>query len=119
VHDLAAVTTLVDRLGSGAVPAERIAEIRIRAGPEFDPEALEQAYEMCVRGTPLAGSRLVIEPTLALCAVCGVSGPVGPEDLAGHVLLCPACGAPSPVEHGMGIELVGMDLRPGPSAPPC
>jgi len=119
VHDLAAVTALVDRLTSGAVPAERVAEIRIKAGPVFDPEALEQAYEMLARETPLEGSCLVIEPSFARCEACGVSSPVGPEDLAGHVLLCPACGAPSPVEHGAGIELVAIDLRPGPSALPC
>jgi len=124
MHDHAAVTALIDHLTHGAVPAGGIAEVRIRAGPSFSREALEQAYEMLVQETPLEGSRLVVEPSQDehACAACGERWLVTSGDLAGHVLLCPSCGAPSAIEHGACLEVVAISTsggRGGPSAPPC
>jgi len=62
MHDYHAVEALVGRLASGVIGTERIVEVRIRAGATFSPEALQQAYEVITLGTPLEGSRLVVEP---------------------------------------------------------
>jgi Zn finger protein HypA/HybF involved in hydrogenase expression len=121
MHDHVAVTALIDHLTRGSVPAEGIAEVRVRAGASYSREALEQAYEMLVQDTPLEGSRLVVEPTRDehACAACGNRWLVTPEDVAGHVLLCPSCGVPSAIEHGAQLELVDVAVRGGPSALPC
>ena len=122
MHDHHAVKALVERLAIGIVGTERIAEVRIRAGATFSPEALEQAYEMLTQGTLLEGSRLVVEPGQdeRECPACGNTWGATNEDLAGHWVVCPSCGAPSAIEGSTGIEVVGITVRspdPGPPAP--
>jgi Zn finger protein HypA/HybF involved in hydrogenase expression len=122
MHDYQAVKALLERLtGSDDLRADRVAEVRIRAGVIFSPEALLQSYEMLTQDTPLEGSRLVIDEMRdeRVCSACGISWTVTRADLAGHVLICPSCGAPSSVEGSTGIELVGITDRsdPGPSTP--
>jgi len=111
VHDHDAVRALVERLtdGSTDLPAD-VAEVRIRAGAAFSPEALEQSYEMLTPGTPLEGSRLLVEPAQdeCVCARCGSSWIPTISDLAGHVLLCPSCGAPLPIDDFASIEVLGI-----------
>lgn len=112
MHDYHAVEALVERLTSepGVLGAGRVAEVRIRADAVFSPEALEQAYAMLTPGTPLEGSRLVVDevPSERRCPGCGESWTVSRDDLAGHLLVCPACGALSSIEGGSGIEVVAV-----------
>ena len=112
MHDYHAVETLIERLTSELEGRElgRVAEVRIRASAVFSPEALQQAYEMLTRETPLQGSRLVVEelPDERECPACGKAWLVSPDDLAGHMLVCPSCGALSTIEGGSGIEVVGI-----------
>jgi Zn finger protein HypA/HybF involved in hydrogenase expression len=112
VHDYHAVEALIERLTGefDDLELERVAEVRIRASPVFSPEALEQAYEMLTRETPLESSRLVVEelPDERTCPSCGGSWLVSRDDLAGHLLVCPSCGTLSTIEGGSGIEVVGV-----------
>ncbi len=112
MHDYHAVSALVERLtgDSHQLEGRHVAEVRIRASPVFSPEAMEQAYEMLTQDTPLAGSRLVVEALADRreCAACGQPWTVSRDDVAGHLLVCPSCGALSPLEGGSGIELVGV-----------
>lgn len=108
MHDHHAVEELIERLSC----LEHVREVRVRAGAIFSPEALEQAYEMLTAGTPLESSYLVVEelPEERGCPACGASWVVSPDDVAGHVVLCPSCGTPSPIgSQGAGIEVVGVD----------
>jgi len=118
VHDYHAIEALVERLTSELDDRalERIAEVRIRASPVYSPEALEQAYAMLVRETALEGSRLRVEelPDERECPSCGGSWLVSRDDLAGHLLVCPSCGALSGVEGGAGIEVVAVTAGPRP-----
>lgn len=112
MHDYHAVEALVERLTAeqDGDELERVAEVRIRASVVFSPEALKQAYEMLTRETPLEGSRLAVEelPDERECPTCGTSWLVSRDDVAGHLLVCPSCGALSPIEGGSGIEVVGL-----------
>jgi Zn finger protein HypA/HybF involved in hydrogenase expression len=77
---------------------------------------------MLTQGTALEGSRLVIDDLRdeRECSACGASWTVTRGDVAGHVLICPSCGALSPIEGPVGIEVVGITERrrdPGPSTP--
>jgi hydrogenase nickel incorporation protein HypA/HybF len=112
VHDYHAVKALVDHLRRELENpnAGRIDEVRIRADATLSPEALEQAYEMLTKDTPLEGSRLVVEepPDERLCETCGASWTATHEDVAGHLLICPSCGALSAIGGSSGLELVGI-----------
>jgi len=124
MHDHAAVTALIDHVMAGDVPPADIAEIRIRAASSLSPEALEQAYEMLVLETPLRGSRLVVVSSSErrACSSCGGSWSVTPDDMAGHLVVCPSCGAPSRIENGADIQVLEISTSGGgcgPSAPRC
>lgn len=111
MHDYHAIKTLIERLtdGSTELPTP-VAEVRIRAGAAFSAEALEQAYEMLTPRTPLEGSALVVAdlPQERSCSACGRTWTVKREDLAGHLVACPSCGALSPIEGSTGLEVVDI-----------
>jgi hydrogenase nickel incorporation protein HypA/HybF len=112
VHDYHAIKALVDhlRLELEGRDVGHIDEVRVRADATLSPEALEQAYEMLTKDTPLEGSRLVVEEPIGerLCETCGASWTATHEDVAGHLLICPTCGALSAIEGSSGLEVVGL-----------
>jgi len=116
MHDYHAVEALVERLAAelDGDELERVDAVRIRASAVFSPEALQQAYELLTGETPLEGSRLEVEelPDERTCATCGRSWLVSRDDLVGHVLVCPSCGALSGIEGGSGIEVVAVTADP-------
>jgi Zn finger protein HypA/HybF involved in hydrogenase expression len=122
MHDFHAAESLVDRLRSERADRELelVSEVRIRASLVFSPEALAQGYEMLTRGTPLEGSQLVIEelPREHRCPECGGSWRICRDDVAGHMLVCPACGAPSAIEASAAIELLSLRTRDDMTARP-
>lgn len=109
MHDYQVVETLVERLTDQLADRDHVTEVRIRANPIFSPEALEQAFEMLTADTQLEGSRLLVERTDDCeCPACGASWTPVHDDLVGSLVVCPACGEPSPMQGLMGIELVGI-----------
>lgn len=108
MHDYHAVSALVARLAADPGLAEGIAEVRVRASPVFSPDALRQAYQMLTEDTPLRGSRLLVEELADCrqCARCGTAWTVSPDDVAGHLVICPSCGALTPLGGGAVIELL-------------
>jgi hypothetical protein len=103
------MSELVERLlreGPAVGPGDRV---RIRARGPLSGEALRQAYEMLVPKTALEGSALEVEPSpdRMTCGACGAPDAIGAEDLAGHVAICPACGAPSPLPE-LRIAVLGV-----------
>lgn len=116
MHDYHAVSTLVAHLTRDPGRAEGIAEVRVRASPVFSPEALRQTYQMLTEDTPLSGSRLLVEELVdhRECAKCGTAWTVSPDDVAGHLVICPSCGALAPLDARATIEL--LEIRSHPSA---
>jgi hydrogenase nickel incorporation protein HypA/HybF len=110
MHDYHAVVTLIERVTSQTEDLEGIAEVRIRAGATFAPEALQQAWEMLTQDSPLEGSRLVVEeePDERECPACGRSWIVTRDDVTGHLVVCPSCGLPTPIGGSAGIELLDV-----------
>lgn len=108
MHDYHAVEAIVGRLTEAGL--YDVAEVRIRAGPALSAVSLLQAYEMVTLGTPLAGSRLIVETTdeECTCPACGKAWNVRCEDVAGHFVMCPACDAPSSVEGLANVQVVGI-----------
>jgi len=108
MHDYHAVEAVVDRLRAAGLA--EVVEVRIRAGAAFSPVALRQAYEMLTLGTPLAGSRLLVESADQECAcpACGATWHVTCEDLMGHMVICPTCSVPTSIEGATDVEVVGI-----------
>jgi Zn finger protein HypA/HybF involved in hydrogenase expression len=109
MHDYQAVETIVRRLTEAGL--RDVAEVRIQAGPAFSPVALLQAYEMVTLGTPLATSRLKVETAdeECVCPSCGQAWNVRCGDVAGHVVVCPACDTPTSIDGLASVRIVGID----------
>jgi Zn finger protein HypA/HybF involved in hydrogenase expression len=123
VHELAAVAALVERLTEWLAEREpaTVERLRIRRGSDFSEEALLQGFEVLSRGTPLAGARLEIEvaEVQATC-VCGQAQTVTADDLIGHLLVCPACGALVDLPALAELEVLDLTLAPRhPEQPPA
>jgi hydrogenase nickel incorporation protein HypA/HybF len=73
-------------------------------------EALLSCYEMACEGTPLMGSRLVIEdvPVVVFCPACKAQRPLSSIQL----FCCAECGTPtSEIVQGKEIEVTALELE--------
>ncbi len=115
MHELSIAQGLVEvacEALAGCEPAPaRVGSLRVRIGALAGvvPEALDFCYGLCVEGTPLAGSRLVIEsqPVVVFCPRC-----LENRTLEGDFRFrCPVCDTPTPeLVHGRELELISMEL---------
>ncbi len=108
MHDYHAVGALVARLARDYRLVGGIAVVRVRASAVFSPEALRQAYQMLTEDTPLRGSSLLVEERADCreCVLCGTTWAVSADDVAGHLVICPSCGALAPLGAGPLLELL-------------
>ena len=71
-------------------------------------EALLSCYEMACEGTPLQGSRLIIDevPVVIFCVKCEAQRPLTSVQL----FCCPQCGTPSAdIVQGKELEVVALE----------
>ncbi len=73
-------------------------------------KALLSCYEMACEGTPLRGSRLIIDevPVIIFCPSCQAQRPLDSIQL----FCCPACGTPcSEIVQGKELEVVALEIN--------
>ena len=101
------VTELSGRLRQNAV--SRVEEVHLRRNSTFSEDALRLAFEMYATGTPLEGARLVIEtaPVMLHCG-CGHEQLIDTDDVHGHMVLCPLCGAVHEVDEAHDLALTRL-----------
>jgi hydrogenase nickel incorporation protein HypA/HybF len=85
-------------------------------------DALLSAYEIACEGTPLQGSRLIIDevPVVIFCATCDKQHPISSL----QSFCCPHCGTPSgDIVQGKELEVVALETtdleNPGPEELEC
>lgn len=119
MHEYGIMRELVARLGrdAAALGGQRVMEVRLRRGSVYAEEALRRAFATLTAGTPLAGARLVIEEFSALraCEGCGRERRIGAGDVAGHVFVCPDCGATCHVDDAGGLEVLAVTAEEPPA----
>jgi hydrogenase nickel incorporation protein HypA/HybF len=72
-------------------------------------EALLFSYDLACEGTPLAGSRLVIEevPVVVYCPVCEAERALDSI----QYFCCPVCDTPTPeIVQGRELEIVALEI---------
>ena len=114
MHELSIALGIVDAASEEAIRqnASRVCAVHLKLGPLSGvvKEALEFAYEASCFGTPLAGSRLIIEdrPLVVYCTACRAE-----RTLASiQRFVCPECGAATPqVIGGRELELAALEVE--------
>ena len=116
MHELSIVTSIVETVTEtlSAYPGARVLEVRLRVGvlASVIPESLEFCYGIASEGTPLEGSRLVVNmlPVVMHCASCGQD-----VELEGvQSFRCTRCGEPcSDMRQGRELEIDSIEIDDG------
>jgi len=93
-------------------PGSRVTEVRLRVGAlaAVVEDSLQFCYGIATEGTPLEGSRLVVNLVLVTvhCAACGADGAI--ESL--QSFRCPHCSEPaSDIRHGRELEIEAIEIE--------
>jgi hydrogenase nickel incorporation protein HypA/HybF len=114
MHELSIALSILDIAAEEAERhgGARVAAVHLKLGPLAGvvKEALLSAYELAREGSPLAGSRLVIEetPIVAYCPTCAADRPV----VSMQCLWCATCGTPAAeVAGGREMEIVALEIE--------
>jgi hydrogenase nickel incorporation protein HypA/HybF len=121
MHELSIVTSVVESVTDtlAAYPGVRVLEVRLRVGvlASVVEDSLQFCWEIANEGTPLAGSRLVIQsvPVTVHCEACGQKGALASlQDFR-----CPHCGAPATdVRSGRELEIESLETEDAPQDVP-
>lgn len=113
MHELSIARSIVeiaaDALRDAGATKAVMVRVRIGALAGVAPEALAFSYEVAICGTPLEGSRLVVEttPVIVHCPTCNRDEVV--SDICR--LACSACGIPtSDVRSGRELEVESVEV---------
>lgn len=114
MHELSIVSSVVETVTESlaAYPGARVLEVRLRVGAlaSVVRESLEFCYGIASEGTPLEGSRLVIDvlPVVMHCAACAQD-----VELDGvQSFRCPRCGEPcSKMRQGRELEIEAIEIE--------
>jgi len=113
MHELSIVSSIVDAVTetAAAYPGARVKEVRLRVGAlaSVIEDSLQFCWEITIEGTPLAGSKLVVNilPVVAHCETCGKDGELGSL----QSFRCPHCGEPvSDLRQGRELEIDSIEI---------
>jgi hydrogenase nickel incorporation protein HypA/HybF len=113
MHELSIANSIIDLASEAAssAGATRVTAVHIRIGSlaGVAAESLTFCYEVATRGTPLDGSRLVVEsaPVVVHCPTCEWN--VELKDLLRFV--CSRCGTPTTdVRSGRELEIESIEV---------
>ncbi len=113
MHELSIAISMIDQIteesaNRGGLEVEAV-HLKLGVFSGVDKDALLFAYELACEGSPLEGSRLVIEsiPLVIYCATCGKNRV--PPSL--YELSCPECGSPGQsIISGREIEVASLEV---------
>jgi hydrogenase nickel incorporation protein HypA/HybF len=113
MHELSIVMSVVESVTESlsAYPGARVLEVRLRVGAlaSVVQDSLEFCYGIASEGTPLEGSRLVVNvlPVVVYCPRCA-------EDVAldgMQSFRCPRCGEPcAEIRQGRELEIESIEI---------
>ena len=123
MHEFSIVEQFVSEL-TGRLAGEgvtHVSAVHFQRGSTFSEEALRMTFESFSIGTPLEGATVVIEtvPITFRCS-CGHTQTITVDDLQGHMMICPTCGAVREIDeaHDLTVtKLVIAASMPNPAAP--
>jgi hydrogenase nickel incorporation protein HypA/HybF len=113
MHELSIAMSIIELADEEAarrgVQVEAV-HLRLGALSGVVRDALLSCYEMVCEGTPLQGSRLLVEdvPIVIFCTTCKAQRPLNSAQL----FCCPECGTPSAeVVQGKELEVVALEIK--------
>ena len=113
MHELSIAISLIEAAGEEAVKhhAASVTAVHLRLGAlaGVEKDALLFSYGLAAEGTPLQGSRLIIEevPVMVFCSTCRERRPIRSM----QSFCCAACDAPATeIVQGRELEVVALEI---------
>jgi len=110
MHEFSVVQELIEKLLAEmkSLGYCGIKEIYLKRGSTFAEGPLHQAFQIMTENTPLDNARLIIDEFNVeyTCKKCGYMQTLTPDDLIGHLFICPECGEAAEIDEAHGLELV-------------
>ena len=113
MHELSIAASIVDAVTEtvSRYPGSKVKEVRLRVGAlaSVIEDSLQFCWGVSIEGTPLEGSKLVVNilPVVVHCSVCGKQGEL--ESL--QSFRCPHCGEPaSELSQGRELEIDSVEI---------
>jgi len=113
MHELSIAISLVEAAQeeAGKYDSTAIYAVHLKLGPlaGVEKDALLFSYDLAAQGTPLEGSRLIVEevPVLVDCPVCGERRPIRST----QSFCCAVCGAPAgEIVQGRELEVTALEI---------
>ncbi len=113
MHELSIAMSIIELAEEEAarrgVQVEAV-HLRLGALSGVVKDALLSCYEMVCEGTPLQGSRLLVEdvPVVIFCTTCKAQRPLSSVQL----FRCPECGTPSAeIVQGKELEVFALEIK--------
>ena len=112
MHEFAIVQALVEELQGRIAPQDQVQEIRLERASAFSEDSLRELFAALSKGTALENASLTVETVArhVVCA-CGYDQVVTPDDLVGHMFVCPACGQVSEVPHADDLKVLDVTVH--------
>jgi hydrogenase nickel incorporation protein HypA/HybF len=113
MHELSIAASIVDLAQEEAANrGVRVRAVHLKLGPLAGVvrQALLGSFEIAAAGTPLEGSRLVIEepPIVVLCTACNARRTIASMQW----MRCPDCGMPTPeVLQGAELQVTALEVE--------
>jgi hydrogenase nickel incorporation protein HypA/HybF len=114
MHELSIALSMVEMATDEAARrgGAQVHAVHLKLGPLAGvvKDALLFSYDVACEGTPLEGSRLIIEevPVIVYCSTCGTST----ELSSIQRFCCAACGSPTPdVLQGRELQVVALEIQ--------
>lgn len=113
MHELSIAMSIVEMAEEEAQSRNvRVSAVYLKLGmlSGVVKDALLSSYGMACDGTPLEGSRLVIEdvPVEVFCASCNMNRTL----TSMQWFICPECGAATPtLVHGKELEVTALEIQ--------
>ena len=113
MHELSIATAIVDlACEEAAARSVRVRAVYLKLGvfSGVVKEALSGSFEIAAAGTPIEGSRLVIEevPLVVYCTKCATRR----EPTSTQLLECPECGEPAgEVLEGRELQVTALEVE--------
>jgi len=113
MHELSIAANIVEAVNESVsrYPGAHVREVRLRVGAlaSVIEDSLQFCWGVSIEGTPLEGSKLVVNilPVLVQCAACGRQGELGSL----QSFRCPYCGEPaSDLRQGRELEIESIEI---------
>jgi hydrogenase nickel incorporation protein HypA/HybF len=114
MHELSIAISLIEAAQEEAekhrASSVKAVHLRLGALSGVEKEALLFSYELAAQGTPLEGSRLVIEevPIMVFCPTCQERRPIRSM----QAFCCATCSAPAgDIVQGRELEVVALEIE--------